>query len=759
MTPIPHLCLREYPLGLAAILLLAGMAQAKAESSPSTRHGLEARVGPYKGRNVFWIDGKPTPPLMYCSTEQGRQTWANPTRNSILEFVTQGYDIIQTDMWFKYSLREDGTFDLPGIRRQLAGILQINPQAKIVVRINVSAPPWWLEQNPGERCRVTRSGTGRRLFSGDTAESLASAKYQAFALKYLKQFLQELAPTTEADRIIGFHIGGGVYGEWHYYGIMDEPDASQPMRVVFQKFAESKYQDIETVNVVWRTKFAHFEDITVPTYERRYEITDGDFRDPIKDKYVINYYECQRKSVSGLVNGLAKLTKETWPRPVITGVFYGYFYGGWTVGSQASQSDIDTIFKSPYLDYFSGPFGSRNMFGSGLFRSLAASCALNGKVWISENDAPTHLGDSGNGKAKFPDIPQDEHQSIARMRRNFMFCLTENAGQWWYDFGPRSQGGGWWSSLEMLRETRELLNLSKNLLEVPYEKPADVLVVYDMKSFDHARPAQSDQLTFKITEDMSDALLGAGVCFDKIFLMDLKLVDLTKYKLVIFGNTYALGASDRNYIKNKVIAGGRSVVFLSGSGYSDGDKNSVTLISDLTGISIRKTSLSSPRLTITLGTKECILAGKGINSVFAIEDPQARTLGTFENGEVGAAYKEINGSRVYYFGIPLGRELPAYKALFEETGIRFYSENTVDDDYVSVGGGIIGIYSVRGGDKIIKPLQGKPVYVSLQPFSSLYFDILSAKVIGSNLTNFPSDCMLISDESPPTKLSMPVWED
>lgn len=65
--------------------------------------------------------------------------------------------------------------------------------------------------------------------------------------------------------------------------------------------------------------------------------------------------------------------------------------------------------------------------------------ALHGKLWISKHDGGTHFGSVG--KVKFPDIPRDEAQSIARMRRNFMYTLTENAGQWWYDFGPQNRSG------------------------------------------------------------------------------------------------------------------------------------------------------------------------------------------------------------------------------------------------------------------------------------------------------------------------------
>ena len=51
-------------------------------------------MGPYKGRNVFFVNEKPMPPLMYSSTEQGRKTWADPTRQCIIDFTAQGYEIL-----------------------------------------------------------------------------------------------------------------------------------------------------------------------------------------------------------------------------------------------------------------------------------------------------------------------------------------------------------------------------------------------------------------------------------------------------------------------------------------------------------------------------------------------------------------------------------------------------------------------------------------------------------------------------------------
>ncbi|MFM2383011.1 MAG: hypothetical protein RL515_998 [Verrucomicrobiota bacterium] len=699
-----------------------------------TEGKLEARVGSYKGRQVIFVNGKPVAPQMYSGTEHSRETWTGLARRSIQDFTQIGHDIIQTDTWLKYSLRPDGTLDMHGIRRQLAGILEINPRAKILVRINVSAPKWWLAANPGETCKVT-AGPEKKEFGGNSMESLASEKYAAFATKHLRQFIRELQETPEGDRVIGFHLGGGVYGEWHYYGIFNEPDASEPMRRRFAAFAAERYGSLKQVNAAWRTSYASFEQIVVPDFERRYQLGDGDYRDPRQDRHVVDYYECQQQTVGALVVGLAKTVKETWPRPTLVGLFYGYFYGGFTVGAQAGQLDVRTVFRSPYVDYFSGPYGSRNMDGSGVSRTLVDSLTLNGKVWMTEHDGGSHLGNIS--KSKFPDTPTDEAQSIARMRRNFMHSLTEGAGQWWYDFGPKQTGGGW-STPAMLSEARSLHVLANASLEQPYVKPSDVLVVYDMDGFYHVRPARVDALTKKITEALTDSLLGTGAAFDRVFLMDLPKVDLARYKVVIFGNTFALDPSQREFIAKQVIQAGRTVVFMAGCGYADREANSTQRLSEVVGMKVIRAAddEAGPRVTIAGQTAE--LDDQRLLTRFQVDDAAAQVIGTYASGRPVAATKNINGCRVYYFGVPLKAPLVLFRALLSESQVRLFVDDTVEKDYVAVGGGIIGIYSPRGGAKTIRPLSGAALRVVMPPYSAQYFDLTTGAPLNSLPTRAPA---------------------
>lgn len=689
---------------------------------------LEAWVAPYKGRNVFFVDGKPIPPLMYSGTEQGRETWKDPAHKCIREFADKGYRIFQTDFWLKYSLPETGELDVQGIRKQLRGILDAAPEAIIFARINVSAPGWWLKRHPDETCKVTKPGPDNDQFAGNRAESLASEKYRGFARDGLRLFLKALAGMPEGERIAGIHIGGGVYGEWHYYGIFNEPDASEPMRREFIRHAKARHETIGELNASWKTTFDAFESIEVPDFERRSQAADGEFFDPEQDGQVIDYYDYQQQVVSSLLEDLARLTRETWPRRVIIGAFYGYFYGGFTVGAQAGQNDIARIFRSPYLDYFAAPYFSRSMHGSGMFRSLAESAALNGKIWMTEHDGGTHLGSSGSGTGKFPDIPADEAQTVARMRRTFMHSLTERGGQWWYDFGPCSQGGGWWSTPRLMKEAGELLKLSEQLMEVPFEKHADVLVVHDMETYHLTPPARIGRFAGKANEDLADALLGTGASFDKIFLMDLGKVDLAKYKLVVFANNVRMTGAGRAFVRGKVMVPGRTVVFLGPCGYSDGTKNDVRLVSDLTGIKVTKLR-GADHIDVRLKGHSSRIPAQKLKSVFGVDDKEAVTAGTYDGGGAGVASKTVNGCRVWFFGVPPGKDAPLLRHLFSQAGVRFFVDAAEAGDVISVGGGIVGIYSVKGGNRVVRPLDAGAVEVRLSPYSTVFLDIGTGRVL------------------------------
>jgi hypothetical protein len=205
--------------------------------------------------------------------------------------------------------------------------------------------------------------------------------------------------------------------------------------------------------------------------------------------------------------------------------------------------------------------------------------------------------------------------------------------------------------------------------------------------------------------------------------MDLPKVDLGRYKVVIFGNTFALDPEQREFIARRVVQAGRTVVFMAGCGYVDREANSTQRLSEVVGMKVVRAAEKEmhPRVTIGGHTEE--LDDRGVLTRFRVDDGAAQVIGTYGSGSPVAATKVINGAKVYYFGVPLKAPLPLFKALLKEAQVRAYVEDTVEKDYVAVGGGIIGIYSPRGGAKTIRPLSGASLQISMPQYSAQYFDL------------------------------------
>jgi len=187
--------------------------------------------------------------------------------------------------------------------------------------------------------------------------------------------LRQLAKTPEGNALIGVHVANGVYGEWHYWGFMrNEPDVAKPMQEHF---------------AAWRRKKGKTA-VGVPGLEERKAQDQGIFRDPVKREVVIDYYRCQQELVAERIEYFCALVKKSWPRPIVTGTFYGYFFSVFDRHATGGHLCLDRILASPHIDYLSAPqaYGPqyRDPGSCGITRALVESIRLNGKLFLDEMD-------------------------------------------------------------------------------------------------------------------------------------------------------------------------------------------------------------------------------------------------------------------------------------------------------------------------------------------------------------------------------------
>lgn len=711
----------------------------------------EASAAPYNGRQTLFIDGEPEAPLVYhLLGRSAAEPWQPGPQAHLQDFAEQGYRLFAFETWLSRLWADDGV-DIEPVRRAIRAIREVRPDAAILLRIFIDAPSSWLERHPEELIGFALEPgedvpeAVRARPSERKAASFASEAWKRDAGAKVAELLRRLADSPEGDALFAVHVAGGEWGEWFYPGFEFEPDTGPAMTRHFRAWLRDKYGSDEALRAAWNDPAAALDTADVPGVEERFKTAERMFRDPRESRRAIDYYRCHQELVADTPLYFCRLVKETWPRPIVVGTFHGYFLH-LTHQAPGGHLEMMRVLESPYVDYLSSPFSyefdARYMGGSGHFRCLMESVRAHGKLWISEMDHPTLVGDHFGRPAPF--APENVADSIATVRRNALPMLAQGQGMWWYDFGPAggSGEGGWWHDPAIAAEAGRLRALAAELMEQPYESPADVLLVYDTECFYHLAPMylglynqskhwyRTETLSFEaINRTVADAY-RSGAAFDTVLLDDLPRLDLGRYKAVVFAFTPYLSDEHVAFVRERVAVPGRTVVWVYAPGYTDGETLDAGRISDVVGMkTAKREQVLPPQLLLREGSLAPGFPETRIDSqiqdawtgpAFHVVDAAAESLGYYGGSRdvALARIKTGSGSTVWYAALPL-KNPAVLREIFRSAGAHIYNEK---NDAIHVGGGILGIHTETGGPRTLTLRNGRRLDVTLEPWSTVIYD-------------------------------------
>ncbi len=640
-----------------------------------------AELKVHSGRPTIHINGVPQLPFFYALTHSfaGRWSWEEPKQRCLKEMTDAGVRLFQVDMYFEDIWHQDQPdLDIDLVRRQLGGVLNACPDAGIVLRIHTNAPFWWNEAHPEECCAFAdgpadwRPGPDEWSHeAGDNERclraSLASGVWLDEAGERLRELCRRLSQTPEGNSLIGMHVAGGIFGEWHYWGsVTHEPDTGPAMTRYFREWLRATYGTDTTLRDAWGEPGVSLDTARVPGVEPRSTTADGVFRDPSKERHLIDYTFCQQKAVADAIEYLCGIVKREWPRPCITGIFYGYFHRMFSRHVPAGHFLVERLLQSTVVDYFSAPQSyypdTMQLGGSGNSRGILESALLHGKLWLDEVD---------NGKLK-KEHGEGPYRSIAR--RCALLPLMRGHGFWYYDFGVGFDGVGWWSSPAILRNAAAEKRLFDRLLDEPHHSVADVLFVWDYDSFAYTATNWTPLSETLIDQTIEDAR-RSGAVVDEVYLFDLERLDLSRYRAIVFGNAYCVTPEQRRLIESTVAKDGRTVVWNYLAGYSDGARIGLENTATLTGFTLRATTFGEAP-GVRVGAHEYALRGV-LSPCAVVDDAGAEAMGTcVESGETVIARKTLDSHTSVIATLPmLGPQL--YHEVFRTAGCHIYCEDAI----------------------------------------------------------------------------------
>jgi hypothetical protein len=714
---------------------------------------LSSKVEMVNGKPTITLNGVPQNPMFYALTDipGGRWSWEELPKHTMQTFCVRGFRLIQVDIAFDNVWQPDGSLNMDTVRMQLKGVLNICPDAAIMIRFHVNAPKWWQRQHPEEKTLYADTdpkpdyawGLNRMIEDDEVTVdrfSLASEKWKNESTEKLREFLKKLVALPESNALMGIQVASGVYGEWHYWGfINNEPDMSEPMLTYFRGWLKMKYQTTTALRTAWHNTTVTLENATLPDLKERGTTQAGIFRDPLKERKIIDYYEAQHTVVAEDILHFCRIVKENWPRPIITGAFYGYYYAIFGREAAGGHLELTKVLESPYIDFLCGPntYYPENKDTGEPYRSrsLINSVALHGKLWLDEMDQQPpllHFADTA--------YMTSVKQSIANTRRNVLFTYAKGMGLWFYDFGPSGFNGGkrlndhgswgWWDDPYQMKDIAQLKTvLDKNFLK-PAQNDADVLLVHDTKSFYYTGSSKDKSyMGHWATNWIPPAVFKSGVVHDVIHMDDLDKVNINQYRAILFINTWTMTDKEKLLITKKIAGGNRHLIFVYAPGYSNEKEVNKKFITAVTGMSVQQvksSKITTVQLSQSAGGFSYNVSNRVVDPLFVVNDRNAITLGTLKDTTaVAVATKKFPNYTSWFMSIP-NAKADFWRYVFKQAGAHIYDEQA---DIFYSGNGILSIHTLKGGERKIVLKNGKMINITLKSNSTLLLDSTTGEVL------------------------------
>lgn len=682
----------------------------------------------HNGSPAIFINSKPTAMFIYSQVPQ-------PDIQHTRRFAEIGVHLYEVNSWEGNIWQGEGRYDFTGFDATVKRLLNGDPKAFFFPRILVEAPLWWRKAHQEELAAYADGTMDKEdKFGGTSAVSWSSSKWLTDAGEALSEFVRHVRRSSFVERCIGFHIGGGIYGEWHRMGSQYLPDVSPRMTEAFQRYLRAKYHDdVQTLRCAWNDDQVVFDNVTCLTQEERLHADWGVFRDPVKCQRVADYYDYYYDTQNQAVLRFCEIVKRESEGRALTIIFYGYTsFVLWI--QEGGHLKLQPVLDSPFVDIFCSPhtYVGRKPGQDGGFRALPATLRLHGKFFCDESDDITHRSSKDHHHALYR---CSREFAVSSIKRQFVNTVINNVGQWWFDMESR------WFDDPILMDTLEsCLKIARNAMRLPRHSVAEMAVMVDLQSVFYTAHWKSSGgwLNRVLLNDQWRELFRSGLPFDLYDIEDISHPRLPKYKVYVFLNPFYVTA-ERIAAIHRVLTRDRAVaIWLWAPGVLGLKGIDLENSRRLTGIELIAEDAGLMPLVKTT-EKGCELK-MSKNMIFGfprdvsfeyehllkpslyIKGNTDTVWGVYPDGAAAASWKSMGKWQSILCGTPLVQS-NILRALSDKAGCHVYSES---DDPFYVNSSFLGMHAAKEGEKhfvfpsrvtVYDAFTGKPVSQDARDFS------------------------------------------
>lgn len=680
--------------------------------------GLTARVEPFNGRPMLFINGEPT-----------TEFWCYGDPNAIGDFASAGIRICQFHVPFPSWWTGPDGYDFGPTDEKIEEFCAKADSILLMPRVNFGyvGEEWWGENHPDELA-VGLDLDGKpvdyrqvRSRPVDCWFSSGSQEWTRDAARAMREFVTHCEKRF-GDRVLGYQIGGGISAEWFrwWYFVEDVyEDYSPPAREAFRRYLRDQYGDDAALREAWNRRDVSLVTAEVPPPRKLQEPGDGYFRHPEIDRDVVDWLECLNEGNSGQIIALARAAKEACRWQKLVGTFYGYLWPHWNTRSpaRAGHMALRRILSEKAIDFVSSPYhyDHRQLGGFHHSQTVPQTIERTDKLHLDEIDTSTHLAHPTRIAGRSHGLPRNAHESCQLLRRDAASVLGTAGTGWWMDL----HNDRWYADPEIQSEIRRLQCLALQSREWSGDLRAELAMVVDDRSsaWCHLTSPLNQFFT-----SMARQLEWSDLGFPVDTLTAWEVGGHGRARVYLFLNCWFMDRGLRREIMQRVRRPGVTSIWFHGCGFIDESRCDVANITELVGIRMRYLPepalpevelipVSDPMIEnapacrsfgarLSRDYADRVLDGPaahwtaGRTPRFAVDDPQAKVLGRYvDDGQPALAIVEKQGWRSIFCGAPM---LPGWllARLARQSGVHAY---TPPGAQVFHRGPLISVYKPQAG--------------------------------------------------------------
>lgn len=590
-------------------------------------------------------------------------------------------------------------------------ILDADPDAQILLRLQLVATNFWARTHPLEMMRYSDGGEGDVSFAStafwrDCVESVAAV------LTHLSD------PATHGgNRVIGLHLDKG---EW-FYDPQSGHDYSAPNRIAFRHWLRARYQTVYALRAAWFDNAVDFDNAEIPPNEAsENRKPDTVLSTSQRRRRWVDYNTYSSEIIAQALIQTAEAIKELSQNRLLVAASYGYTLE-FAQRNNSGHQALGKVLASPAVDIIAGPtsYQNRSAGGPGAFATPVDSVRLNGKLYLIEDDTKTYLAVEETDDPYNPKIGSPQETSAVQ-RRNAAAALVHRCGISWMDLW----GQGWLNSEEIWGDLRDVQSLFDIVGRFRGENEGrasepEVAVLVDEASYAYVRsdPGGVNLQTGLIIK-ARDLLSRSGASIGFYLQSDVGRLP-EGIKLYLFLNAIQMTTAERQAVRDRLQKPGKTLAWLYAPGLFDEKGPSPHEVSEIVGMALKAQPWNSKVGTLFTEERHPIIerlhGGKRmgteevVNPSFTVADLQSRVLGEYlQTGNPSIVAKNMDGGwKSVFIGEPhLTGEL--IRGIYRYAGVHMYD---VQDDVVFASGdGLLMIHAPYSGQRTIHLPHAAAVY-------------------------------------------------